>query len=305
MTPFFPFFNSLEYGGIEMNKVNKNCGIYQIRNILTRVCYAGQSIDIKDRERHHWNSLKNNKHDNSHLQNSYNKHGRNKFVFEVLLYCEPEELTYYEQFFVDKYVSLKLTYNICRKCVDSTKGFCHSKETREKLSKAAKNRLPMTEETKNRISEATRGKNHHAWGKKGKDSPLWGKTRSEETKEKIGIANKGHIVTDETKEKLRKSRVGFKHTPETKIKMSRSHMGTIISDKTRQKLSDTNVGKKKGNNTSSKHVGICYRKDSKKWSARIRINRKRVFLGLFTTEKKAIGAYKNKLREIGGFHNDS
>jgi len=287
-----------------MEEINLNCGVYQIRNIITNVCYTGQSIDIKDRKRHHWNSLKNNKHDNSYLQNSYNKHGKEFFVFEIIIYCMPEYLTRYEQFFYNIDKSHELSYNILD-CVDSNKGFKHSLESIEKMSQSAKNRPPMTEETKNKISESTKGENHHAWGKRGKDSPLFGTHRSEETKKKIAEANKGHIITEETKEKIRKTHTGFKNTPETKLKMSKSHMGTIISEETRQKLSDANIGKKKGNNTSSKHVGICYRKNSKKWSARININRKRVFLGLFATEDEAIEAYENKLKEIGGFHNDS
>jgi len=30
-----------------MGKINKNCGIYQVRNIVTMVCYSGQSIHLK------------------------------------------------------------------------------------------------------------------------------------------------------------------------------------------------------------------------------------------------------------------
>ena len=183
--------------------IKLNCGVYQIRNIVTEFCYAGQSIHLKDRPSVHWSLLKNNKHDNIHLQRSYNKHGRDKFVFEILLYCEPKELTRYEQFFVDKYIALKISYNICRECVDSTRGTKHTEETRNKMrnawknrsvvteetrkrmSESAKNKPPTTEETRRNMSRANSGENNSMFGRKGKDSPRFGMHDTEETCRKI------------------------------------------------------------------------------------------------------------------------
>lgn len=48
---------------------------------------------------------------------------------------------------------------------------------------------------------------------------------------------------------------------------------------------------------SSKYTGISYRKDSKKWSARITINGKRVFLGVFNTEEEAYDKYQEELNK--------
>jgi len=139
-----------------MEKINKNCGVYQIRNIITNVCYDGQSINLKGRPGQHWNNLKYNRHKNSHLQNSYNKYGRDSFVFEILIYCAPKDLTYYEQLFCDIDKSHRLSYNI-RDCVDSNKG------------------LKPTEETK-----AKRLKNMP--DQSGKNNPFYGKKHTEETK---------------------------------------------------------------------------------------------------------------------------
>jgi hypothetical protein len=45
------------------------------------------------------------------------------------------------------------------------------------------------------------------------------------------------------------------------------------------------------NNTSG-HSGVCYRKSSRKWVARITVNYKRVFLGCYDTKEEAIKARK-------------
>ena len=49
---------------------------------------------------------------------------------------------------------------------------------------------------------------------------------------------------------------------------------------------------------SSRYVGVCFRKDTKKWKAQIQINGKIKNLGSFTNELEAGEAYQNKLKEI-------
>ena len=166
-----------------MKKINLNCGVYQIRNIITRYCYTGQSIHLKSRPNDHWSKLKNNKHDNSHLQKSYNKHGKDNFVFEILMYCAPEELTLYEQLFYDINKSHNLSYNI-RECVDSNKGFHHTEETKKMLSHIAKN---ISNETREKMRKANAGRTHSSETIKklsGKNNHNYGKSPSKETKAK-------------------------------------------------------------------------------------------------------------------------
>ena len=177
-----------------MNEINLNCGVYQIRNIITNVCYGGQSMRLKIRPREHWNKLKNNKHKNSYLQNSYNKHGRDSFVFEILIYCVPKDLTYYEQLFYDIDKSHGLSYNIRTECVDSNRGVKFSLESCVK------------------ISQAQKGKNNSMYGLKGIDSPNHGLKRSPEIIAKISGENhwnygKHHSI--ETIEKMREVHKGI------------------------------------------------------------------------------------------------
>ena len=50
-------------------------GIYCIENIVTGHKYIGQSKNIYRRWKKHINALNMNSHDNSYLQNSWNKYG--------------------------------------------------------------------------------------------------------------------------------------------------------------------------------------------------------------------------------------
>ena len=54
----------------------KVSGIYCIENLITGKVYIGQADHIKRRWQNHKRTLKNNKHKNIHLQNSWNKHGK-------------------------------------------------------------------------------------------------------------------------------------------------------------------------------------------------------------------------------------
>lgn len=65
-------------------KQYKLAGIYQIRNLINNKIYLGSAYNLYNRYRIHKSTLINNKHDNEHLQRSFNRYGRDNFVFELL-----------------------------------------------------------------------------------------------------------------------------------------------------------------------------------------------------------------------------
>lgn len=77
--------------------------IYGIKNKKNNLYYIGQTINKDTRKYRHFNELKNQSHPNQHLQNSYNKYGRENFEFVIL-----EEVKDYstikerEDFWIDK-----------------------------------------------------------------------------------------------------------------------------------------------------------------------------------------------------------
>lgn len=86
-------------------------GIYAIHNIKNGKYYIGQSKDIEYRWKQHKSRLKNNKHENKHLQNSYNKYGFENFEYVLLEECDIEELDRKEILYITKYDSYNNGYN--------------------------------------------------------------------------------------------------------------------------------------------------------------------------------------------------
>jgi group I intron endonuclease len=107
-------------------------GIYLIRNINNNKCYIGSSNNLEYRKCMHFSKLKHNKHINQHLQNSYNKYGKESFIFTIIEECEcmKEILLDREQYYIN---TMNPEYNIL-KIAGSTLGFNHSIETKLKIS---------------------------------------------------------------------------------------------------------------------------------------------------------------------------
>lgn len=158
-----------------------NCGIYKIENVLDGKFYIGQTIRLSSRFSQHRNRLANNKHDNPHLQYAWNKYGGNQFIFKLILICEKDELTYYEQALVN---ALNPAYNIRRVCVDSNRGIKYSEERRKKMSEVISGEKHhyfgkhFSEEHKRHISE----------GRKNQPPNRLGQKCSEESKRKMSEA---------------------------------------------------------------------------------------------------------------------
>lgn len=88
--------------------------IYKITNKITNQNYVGQTIDINRRKRTHFNTLKNNTHDNPKLQASWNKYGEENFEFESWEFQinNLEQLNELECDYIDKYEGLTIGFNL-------------------------------------------------------------------------------------------------------------------------------------------------------------------------------------------------
>lgn len=200
-----------------------NCGIYAITNLINNKVYIGSSCNLKSRKYEHFRLLKNNKHVNKYLQNSFNKYGINTFNWEILEYikkCEDknilkQSLLDREQFYINKYkddegsINQNLCYNLLPTAGNNL-GMKMSQEAKEKVSKNnARGMLGKicSDETRLKLSKAKKGNKY------------WlGKNHSEETILKLSKINKNRIRSEEFKNNLRKHMTGKKQSEETIIK---------------------------------------------------------------------------------------
>lgn len=165
-------------------------GIYEIVNISNNKKYVGSAVDLYVRYKKHINDLNANRHDNYHLQRSYNKNGIDGFKFNIIESydsIENKKLLDREQFFIDKFRVVETGYNI-----QPTAGNCFGmKRIRESIIKSAQKRS---------------GINHHFYGKK----------LSEEHRKKISESNSseknwnyGNKASSETRKKQSLAKIGM------------------------------------------------------------------------------------------------
>lgn len=279
-------------------------GIYQIRNLVNNKVYIGQSINLNTRKRIHFYKLRKNSHVNKHLQNAWNKYREENFIFETLLICEKEELTYYEQKYVD---ILNPEYNIRKECVDSNKGIFWTEEMKENMSNLQKGKF-VSNETRKKISESKKGSNISEETKKkismfmaSEKNPNIGRKHTEEAKRKMSVAKKGKHTGKEHHMYGKHWSEEIKHKNALSNSGENSHMlGKHISEEVKTKMSIGTVGRKKGLGSSSEYVGVSFIPTTSRWRARITQKRKTILIGVFSTEIEAAIAYNEMAIKLYG-----
>lgn len=66
----------------------KICGIYSITCVSNNKIYIGSTRNYKKRCTNHKRELRKNSHHNQHMQNAWNTHGSESFVFSLLENCD-------------------------------------------------------------------------------------------------------------------------------------------------------------------------------------------------------------------------
>lgn len=111
-----------------------NTGVYKITNLINGKFYIGStSWNFQKRWKTHRNQLRKNKHDNPHLQYSWNKHGELNFKFEIVEDCPKAECFVREQYYID---ILKPQYNILQNA-GTVRGYKHSAAAKALISAAS------------------------------------------------------------------------------------------------------------------------------------------------------------------------
>ena len=256
-----------------------NSGIYKIVNTLNGKCYVGSAKDFQKRWKRHFNDLEKQQHSSIKLQRSYNKHGRNAFVCEIIeeIPYEKNKILEREQYWIDTLKSKENGYNIG----DASFG---DVLTNHPLREEIINKIKKT--IHRNLSAMTKEERKEKWGQLGDKNGMYGRHRTEEEKRHLSEINKGRPSafkgkhhSEETKRRFSEMRKG-KNTGEKNPFYGKHH-----SEETKRRISEKNKGKIPPNirkvkvddqifesvTECAKHFGVCagtvlFRIKSKHWN---------------------------------------
>lgn len=153
-------------------------GVYLIRCKSENKVYIGVSNNIRNRYSQHISLLNKNKHPNMHLQNAFNKFGREGFCCEILYKTDNsnisrKELYDLEIYYISLYKSNNRNYGYNLESGGNSKGRV-ADETRNRLSNSLKGKKSpcywtgkkMSQELRDKLSKIRKGKPSHWKGKK-------------------------------------------------------------------------------------------------------------------------------------------
>ncbi len=221
--------------GFGKKNLNKVIGVYKIENILNGKIYIGGSNNLKSRVLTHKTRLRENTHHNKHLQNSWNKYGKENFKFETIEECGVYELEEREQYWFSFYKKTNIMFN-ARPVVNSNLGIKHSEEH---INNWRKSRIGF--KFSKAVIEKMKEKNS------GSGNGMYGKHHTEETKQKMSKVRLGKKLTEEHKHKISRSLIALPEEIRTKINMSHKRN----KGRTGQKQSKEEIEKRR-----AKTVGI-------------------------------------------------
>jgi len=229
---------------LKLNEIKtKRSGLYKIKSLSNGRIYIGSAVNIANRIFEHMKDLKQKNHCNTHLQNTWDKYGEGDLEFSVLYFCKAEDLLVNEQHFIDEYkekIGWDNMFNISPTAGSSLGREC-SEETKEKISQAQMGKEAwnkgLTKETDDRVNiyaQKLVGRNPF----EGKEHPkgMLGKAHSEETKELIGLAQRGIPKSEEHNRKN-----------------SEAHKGKIFTEEHRENLRQAQKELNRGRNEKGQY----------------------------------------------------
>lgn len=159
-------------------------GVYKILNTTTDKYYVGSSNDIGFRLSYHKTLLRNRKHFNKHLQNSWNKYGEDCFNFRV------------EYLITIKNPTDKQILQLEQKYLDIAKNEKYRCYNQSFIA----GKVEMTDAVKRKISETKKERM-----KDKKLHPFFGMKHTEESKHKMSLSHTGKKLSENAKSKIRGS----------------------------------------------------------------------------------------------------
>lgn len=228
-----------------------NQGIYKITNSKNDHFYIGSSVNLARRKTRHFSELRNNRHNNKHLQAAWNKYGALAFAFTVVELVESaEQLHVAEDRWLAGHVGASYCYNIGMAAISPmlglsgplspTYGYRHTTEAKAKIAAAGKGRTVSAEtrvkrsvklkgrvisqEQREQIRQTLSGEGNYWYGKKRPDHGA--KVRKAVATYRDGVLVKTYASISEL-------RTEFKATPTTVnrlLKSGKPAYGSVFQD---------------------------------------------------------------------------
>lgn len=180
-------------------------GIYMCTCSGNNKSYIGQAKDVKDRKCEHLSELRGGHHFNQYLQRSYDKYKEDSFIWEVLEYCNEDELDNKEIYWIAYYDTYKNGFN-ANEGGGGNRGYKRTEETRKKSSESLKKAWAISDSRRKEFSERMTGDKNPMYGKTSALNPAYGEDHSGENN---GMYGRHH--TEEAKELNRQAHLGAKN----------------------------------------------------------------------------------------------
>lgn len=198
-------------------------GIYKITSPTGKV-YIGQSINIERR----WKEYSNLNYYKRQpkLYNSFNKHGYENHIFEIIEECDVNMLNERERYWQDYYDVLGKKGLNCKLTKDSDRSGYMSEESRKKMTESRIGKR-LSDEHKKKFSDI----------RKGCGNGMFGKKHTDEAKAKMSKKGKGrfsgekHPMYGSARFGELNPMYGKVHSKETRLKISKRLKGKCFRGK--------------------------------------------------------------------------
>jgi group I intron endonuclease len=180
-TPIKVYSNFKENRDLILKQEKDKSGIYCFVNKINKHVYIGSSIHLANRMKNYLNTsfLKSKQNSNMPIIKALLKYDKHNFSLLILEYVDIKNISNRETFYITSVVPY---YNVLKQGYSSL-GYVHTEETKNLLSKLAKNRTHSLE-TKGLIARRLTGENN----------PFYNKNHSLESKRRMMEANSAYPV---------------------------------------------------------------------------------------------------------------